>query len=99
MDERHRRRRPSLRCTTHHRGRKTDPLYRIRRRLLAGHERLDPAAFARVLAWLDVGDPDGEVAAAYLAKELLRETYTADNAFNARRRLTVFYEPCNASEV
>jgi transposase len=54
-------------ATTHHRGRKPDPLYRIRRRLLAGHERLDPAAFARVLAWLDVGDPGGEVAAAYLA--------------------------------
>jgi hypothetical protein len=28
-----------------------------------------------VLAWLDVGDPEGEVAACYLAKELLRETF------------------------
>jgi transposase len=52
-----------------------------------------------VLAWLDVGDPDGEVAAAYLAKELPRETYTADNAFNARRRLAVFYDHCHSSEV
>src|SRR5262249_50615163 len=51
--------------TLGHRGRKADPLYRIRRRLLTGHEHLDPAGVARMLAWLDVGDPDGEVAAAY----------------------------------
>jgi hypothetical protein len=82
-----------------HRGRKADPLYRIRRRLLAGHERLDPAAFARLLAWLGVGDPDGEVATAYLAKELLRETYAAEHVFDARRRLAVFYNHCATSEV
>jgi hypothetical protein len=44
-------------------------LYRIRRRLLASHDRLDPAAFARMLAWLDAGDSEGEVGAAYLANE------------------------------
>jgi transposase len=87
------------RTTLGHRGRKDDPLYRIRRRLLAGHERLSTEAFARVLAWLDVGDPEGEVAAAYLAKELLRETYLADHAFDARRRLTVFYDHCHSSRV
>jgi transposase len=86
-------------ATLGHRGRRNDPLYRIRRRLLAGHERLTAEAFARVLAWLDVGDPDGEVAAAYLAKELLRETYLAGNVFDARRRLTTFYEHCTASSV
>ena len=82
-----------------HRGHKGDPLYRIRRRLLTGHEHLDPTGFARVLAWLDVGDPDGEVAACYLAKELLRETYLADDVFDARRRLTVFYDHCSTSGV
>jgi transposase len=85
--------------TLGHRGHKGDALYRIRRRLLAGHERLDPAGFARMLAWLDVGDPDGEVAACYLAKELLRETYLADDVFDARRQLTVFYDHCNSSGV
>jgi transposase len=85
--------------TLGHRGRKADPLYRVRRRLLAGYERLDPAGFARMLAWLDVGDPDGEVAACYLAKELLRETFVADHVFAARRRLTVFYEHCHSSDV
>jgi hypothetical protein len=44
-------------------------------------------------------NPYGEVAACYLAKELLRETYLADHVFDARRRLTVFYEHCVASEV
>jgi transposase len=82
-----------------HRGRKVDPLYRIRRRLLTSHERLDPAGFARVLAWLDAGDPHGEVGAAYLAKELLRETYLATDTFNARRRLVEFYDYCATSEV
>jgi transposase len=85
--------------TLGHRGHKGDPLYRIRRRLLTGHEHLDPAGFARLLAWLDVGDPDGEVAACYLAKELLRETYLANHVFDARRRLSVFYEHCNTSGV
>jgi transposase len=85
--------------TLGHRGRKADPLYRIRRRLLAGHDRLDAVGFARVLAWLDAGDPEGEVGAAYLAKELLRDTYLAPNALEARRRLVAFYDHCNASEV
>jgi transposase len=86
-------------ATRGHRGRKVDPLYRIRRRLLAGHDRLDAAGFARVLAWLDVGDPEGEVATAYLAKELLREVFSAEDVFAARRRLIVFYDHCHSSDV
>jgi transposase len=85
--------------TLGHRGRKPDPLYRIRRRLLAGQDRLDPAAFARVLAWLDTGDPEGEVGAAYLAKELLRDTYLAGDTLEARRRLVTFDDHCTRSEV
>jgi transposase len=85
--------------TLGHRGRKGDPLYRIRRRLLAGHDRLDAAGFARLLAWLDAGDPQGEVGAAYLAKELLRDTYLASDALEARRRLVAFYDHCTNSDV
>jgi hypothetical protein len=92
-------RRRTQHATTGHRGRKDDPLYRIRRRLLAGHERLSPAAFARLLVLLDAGDPDGEVGAAYLAKELLRETYLATDAFDARRRLAAFYDHCATSDM
>jgi transposase len=92
-------RRRTQQATTGHRGHKDDPLYRIRRRLLARHEDLGPDGFARVLAWLDAGDPDGEVGAAYLAKELLRETYLAADAFDARRRLAGFYDYCASSDV
>lgn len=92
-------RRRTQHTTTGHRGRKDDPLYRIRRRLLAGHERLSPAGFARVLAYLDAGDPHGEVGAAYLAKELLRESFTAADVFDGRRRLVAFYEYCANSDV
>jgi transposase len=92
-------RRRTQQTTTGHRGRKADPLYRIRRRLLSSHDRLDATGFARMLAWLDAGDPEGEVGAAYLAKELLRDTYLAPNALEARRRLIAFYDYCNASEI
>ena len=92
-------RRRTQQTTTGHRGRKPDPLYRIRRRLLAGHERLHPAGLTRMLAWLNAGDPDGEVGAAYLAKELLREIYLTADAFDARRRLVAFYEYCTTSDV
>jgi len=85
--------------TLGHRGRKGDPLYRIRRRLLAGHERLTPDGFERAMAWLAHGDPDGEVAIAYLAKEPLREVYTADTVFDASRRLGEFYNICDDAEV
>ena len=75
--------------TLDHRGHRDDPLYRIRRRLVCGHDKLQPEAFDRVLAWLDRGDPDGEVSAAYLAKELLREVYDATDPMHARRRLVI----------
>jgi transposase len=92
-------RRRTQQTTTGHRGRRADPLYRIRRRLLASHDRLDPAAFARMLAWLNAGDPEGEVGAAYLAKEPLRDTYLAGDALQARRRLVAFYDHCAHSDV
>ncbi len=82
-----------------HRGRKPDPLYRIRRRLLTAHETLGPEVFARMLRWLDAGDPAGEVAAAYLAKELLREVFAIDDVFVARRRLVAFYDHCATVEI
>ena len=86
-------------ATFGHRGRKLEPLYRIRRRLLAAHERLDERAWSRVVALLELGDPEGEVGAAYMAKELLREVYGTDVVGEARRRLRRFYEHCAASDV
>ncbi len=86
-------------ATMGHRGRKGDPLYRIRRRLLLAREKLSDDAFDRVLAWPERGDPDGEVSVAYLAKELLREVYDAETVFDARRRLVEFYELCDEVDV
>ena len=85
--------------TLDRRGHRDDPLYRIRRRLLCGHEKLAPDAFDRVLAWLDRGDPDGEVSAAYLAKELLRAVYDTGDPMHARRRLVSFYQHAADAEV
>ncbi len=48
---------------------------------------------------LEAGDPSGEVAAAYLAKELLREVYDTTDLADARRRLQRFYEHCAVAEV
>lgn len=86
-------------ATLGHRGRKDDPLYRIRRTLLVAHDRLTEHQRERVVRLLLAGDPDGEVAAAYLAKELLREVYAARTLRTARRRLRTFYRHCTRSEV
>ena len=80
--------------TVGHRGRKDDPLYRARRVFLTGFDRLSDERIAWMFEMLDAGDPDGEVAAAILAKELLREVYTAVDAAHARRRLIVFFQHC-----
>ena len=82
-----------------HRGRKHDPLYRIRRTLLVAHERLDDTQQERVVRLLLTGEPHGEVAAAYLAKELLREVYAARRPSWARSRLRKFYAQCDRSNV
>jgi hypothetical protein len=79
-----------------HRGRAGDPLYRIRRILLRGAENLTPKAYARMLAGLDAGDPNGEVAAAYIACRQLRHLYTAPDLARARARLYTFYQACAA---
>ena len=66
---------------------------------MAGHEKLTPDGFDRVLARLNHGNPNGEVAIAYLAKEQLRAGYAADTVFDARRWLVEFYEICDTAEV
>jgi transposase len=48
-----------------HRGRRDDPLYRARRILLMGEEKLDAAATERLASLLELGDPSAEVAIAY----------------------------------
>jgi transposase len=73
--------------TLGHRGRKNDPLYRCRRLMLAAHERLDHRGEAKLAGLLRAGDPHGEVAYAWHAKEAVRFLYDIPNAEFAGRYL------------
>ena len=55
--------------TLGHRGRKADPLYRIRRLLTSASERISDRGRTRLRGLLDAGDPHGEVRTAWHAKE------------------------------
>ena len=61
--------------TLGHRGRKDDPLYRSRRLLTKGHERLDEKGNEKLMGLLEAGDPKGEVRMTWHAKETLRSFY------------------------
>jgi transposase len=74
--------------TLGHRGRKTDPLYRSRRLLTKGHERLDDTGEAKLLGLLEAGDPRGEVRLAWHAKETVRGIYAIDDSTDADRFVT-----------
>jgi transposase len=74
-----------------HRGRKRDPLYRIRKLLLTAQEQLTQRGRGRLRAGLAAGDPTGEVAAAWQGKELLRAVYRAVGMPAARAALDRFY--------
>ena len=78
-------------ATLGHRGRKPDPLYRIRKLLLTAAEQLTSRGWVRLRAGLAVGDPTGEVAAAWQGKELLRAVYAAVGMPAARAALQRFY--------
>ncbi|HWF20811.1 MAG TPA: ISL3 family transposase [Acidimicrobiales bacterium] len=84
-------RRRTNNVTLGHRGRRHDPLYRIRRIALVGSERLDQDGWDRLIAGIDAGDPTGELDAAWAGKELLRNVYKAADPQAARRALTAFY--------
>jgi transposase len=78
-----------------HRGRKHDPLYRIRKLLVTAAERLTGRGRARLRAGLAAGDPFGEVTAAWQGKELLRVVYAAGDLAGARAALERFYRWCD----
>jgi transposase len=84
-------RRRTQQATLGHRGRKRDPLYRIRKLLLTAAEQLTQRGRARLRAGLAAGDPTGQVAAAWQGKELLRAVYTAGDLAAARAALDRFY--------
>jgi transposase len=69
--------------TLGHRGRKDDPLYRGRRLLTKGHERLDERGNEKLMGLLEAGDPRGEVRMTWHAKETLRSFYAIDDPADA----------------
>jgi transposase len=84
-------RRRTQQATLGHRGRKCDPLYRIRKLLLVAAEQLTSRGQARLRAGLAAGDPGGEVVVAWQGKELLRAVYAAEDLAGARAALERFY--------
>jgi transposase len=79
---------------TGHRGRRDDPLYRVRRVLLRGEERLDDKATQRLWSLLELGDPGAEVAIAYRVKERLRDFYRTADPVAARQLLEELKDHC-----
>jgi transposase len=80
--------------TLGHRGRRDDPLYRARRVLLMGEEKLDTSGTERLASLLELGDPNAEVAIAYRVKERLRDFYRAGDLPLARHVLEELQRHC-----
>ena len=59
-----------------HRGHKSDPLYRCRRLLTKADDRIGEQGKEKLLGLLRAGDPRGEVATTWHAKEAVRELDT-----------------------
>ena len=85
--------------TLQHRGRKQDPLYKIRKLLLAGSERLDQKGHDRMLLGLRAGDPADETLGAWLAKESVRDVYLTDDVATAELLLDKAIVGCRSDEV
>jgi transposase len=85
--------------TLQHRGRKGDPLYRIRKLLLAGTERLDDRGRRRMLLGLRIGDPRDEVLGAWLAKESVRDVYLTDDHAEAATLVDKAITGCRDDDV
>jgi transposase len=79
---------------TGHRGRRNDPLFRARRVLLMGEEKLDDEATARLASLLELGDPGAEVAIAYRIKERFRDFYGTFDPEEARQLLEELQGHC-----
>jgi transposase len=77
--------------TTGHRGRAGDPLFGIRRLLRRGHHHHSEHSWARLLAGLDAGDDDQQVARAWIAAQELRLLYQEPTRARAERRLLAWF--------
>ena len=86
--------------TLRRRGHKADPLYRIRRLLRRAPETLSERAWDRLETGLVLGDPHGELTAAWMAAHELRYLYRRGRDLpDARRRLHDVLARCVYSDV
>lgn len=86
--------------TTGHRGRRDDPLFRIRRLLRRSADNLSERAWDRLLAGLEVGDTDDEqVGATWIAAQELRLLFGEPSRDRAEQRLLRWFFHCADSEV
>jgi len=85
--------------TLGHRGRKADPLFRIRKLLLSGVERMDEQGQERILLGLRAGDPDDELLGAWLAKESVRDVYLTEDVADATVLLDKAVAGCTSDVV
>ena len=92
-------RRRVQRDTTGHRGRKDDPLYRIRRVLRRRADNLTPRAWERLLAGLNAGDDGGQIAKTWIAAQDLRLIYRSASRQEAQRRLHRWLVSCADSDL
>lgn len=81
-----------------HRGRKDDPLYRIRKLLLAAPND-STTGNRRMLLGLRVGDPHDENLGAWLAKESVRDIYLIDDPVQAALLVDKAIAGCGADAV
>jgi transposase len=85
--------------TLGHRGRRDDPLFKIRKLMLSGAERLDEKGTERMLLGLRVGDPHDNCLGGWLAKESVRDIYLAANRAEAELLLDKVIAGCAADDV
>jgi transposase len=85
------------------RGRKSDPEWINRRRLLRGAERLTDEQRTKLFEKLTSADPNGDIAAAWITKELLRDVLACTGRgglpYEIRDALYRFYAFCAACRV
>jgi transposase len=85
------------------RGRKIDPAWANRRRLLSAKERLRPKAFAAMWNALIDSDPSGQILTAWIAKEELRTLLALARTGASRDRIAcqlwVFYDWCASTTI
>jgi transposase len=80
---------------TGHRGRREDPLYKVRRLLLMNSDKLDEEMTQKINTLLSLGDPSAEVALAYRVKEALRDFYGAKDIEMAEETLQLIVDRCS----